>query len=131
MPARSKSFFPKGVVENFLQWCIISVVFALTPMLFTYIVMLLADKHLEFSLKGFVQAVSSRGELLIVAVALLGEAISDMLKRSSDKNLKFFVGFLFCLIPLILCCLLYAHIQTSNTALNKDLILLISSVAIC
>lgn len=130
MPARNKHLPPKGIVESLLQWSLTSVGFALTPMLFTYVGILLTGKSLEPGFNGFVQAVSSRGELLIVAVALLGEAVSDMLKRSSAKNLKVFVGGFFCLLPLILCCLFYAQIQTSRTPLDKNLILFISYTSI-
>lgn len=127
---RSKRFFPKGVGENLLQWSLTSVGLALTPMFFTYSGLLLTGKHVEPGFDGFVQAVSSRGELLIVAVALLGEAISDMLKKSSSKNIKLSVGGFVCLLPLILCCLFYAQIQTSSTPLNKNLIIAISNIAI-
>lgn len=130
MPARTKRFLPKGVIENLLQWSLTSVCLALFPMLFTYIGALMTGKHLEPGFDGVIRAVSSRGELLIVAVALLGEAISDMLKRSSAKNLKLSVGGFVCLLPLILCCLFYAQIQTSSVPLNQNLILLISNMAI-
>ncbi|PSB22181.1 hypothetical protein C7B65_01895 [Phormidesmis priestleyi ULC007] len=130
MPPRKKHFLPNGISMTLLIWCLTSVGFALTPMLFVYIGALLTGKHLEPGFNGFVQAVSSRGELLIVAVALLGEGVSDMLQKSSAKKLKISVGGFACLIPLIACCLLYAHIQTSSAALNQNLILLISSIAI-
>jgi hypothetical protein len=130
MPPRNKHLLPKGIVESLLQWGFTAVGLALIPFLFTYIGILLTGKSVEPGFNGFVQAVSSRGELLIVAVALLGEAVSDMLKRSSAKNLKLFVGGFVCLLPLILCCLFYALIQTSKTPLDKNLILLISNISI-
>ena len=130
MPPRKKHFLPNGISQTLLIWGLISVGLALTPMLFVYIGVLSTGKQLGPGFSGFVQAVSSRGELLIVAVALLGEAMSDMLQKSSSKNLKVFVGGFGCLIPLILCCLFYAQIQTSSTPLKQDLILFISSVSI-
>jgi hypothetical protein len=130
MPPRSKKAFSKGIPEALLQWGLISVSIALAPMVFTYVGILLTGKSVEPGLNGFVRAVSSRGELLIIAVALLGEGLSDMLKRSSSQNLKLALGGFGCFLPLVLSCLFYAQIQSSTVPLDPGIILLLSKMAI-
>ena len=101
---------PKSVTESLIQWSMFSVCVALLPMLFSYswIVLTKRPPHPDF-----IRAVSSRGELLIIAAALLGEALSDMLKRTRAKNLNLLIGSL-CLLPLMMSCFLFAAIQSAS-----------------
>ena len=129
MSAKKVRILPtKETTENLLQWMIVSLLLALTPMIFAYLWMALTKKPLSQGLWGFVKAVSPKGELLIVAVALLGEGVSDMFKRTRNKNLNLAIGGL-CLIPLLISSFCYAAIQTSAASqpLDQDLILQISS----
>jgi hypothetical protein len=122
---KQRRLLPKGVIENFLQWSIVSVGIALTPMLFSYFWILLTKRPPH---PDFIGAVSSRGELLIVAAALLGEASSDMVKRTRAKNLNLLV-FGLCLLPLMTSCFLFAAIQSIAPGqwLDKELILKLSN----
>lgn len=120
MPTKKVSFLPsKSTTESLLQWGIVSFLLALTPMIFAYLWMALTKKPLAPGFDGFVRAVSPRGELLIVAVALLGEGSSDMFKRSRNKNLNLLLGGL-CLIPLLISAFCYAAIQTAATSQPMD-----------
>lgn len=125
MSRKSQRLLPKSVVESLIQWSLFSVSVSLSPMLFSYVWILLSTRLPH---PDFFTAVSSRGELLIVAAAILGEAISDMVKRNRAKNLNLFVAGC-CLIPLILSCLVFASIQTSSPTqfLDKTLILKMSN----
>ena len=127
MPASKVRLLPnKATTESLLQWTIVSLLLALTPMIFAYLWMALTKKPLLPGFFGFVKAVSPRGELLIVAVALLGEGVSDMFKRSRNKNLNLFLGGL-CLIPLLISSFCYAAIQvTPASQLDQDWIFHIS-----
>lgn len=128
MPAKKNRILPtKETTENLLQWMIVSLFLALTPMIFAYLWMALTKKPLSQGLWGIVKAISPRGELLIVAVALLGEGLIDMVKRTRNKNLNLAVGGL-CLIPLLISSGCYAAIQTSvaSQSLDQDLILQMS-----
>jgi hypothetical protein len=115
----------KSITENLIQWGGFSVLIAMTPMLFSYLWIQLSTLPPH---PDFVRAVSSRGELLIVASALLGEALSDMLKRNRAKNLNLLIGGL-CLAPLMVSCFLFAAIQTAtqsqfpHQALDQEMIL--------
>lgn len=97
----------------------------LMPMLFSYLWIIIQTKQPPYP--DFIRAVSSRGELFIVAAALLGEAVSDMLKRTRAKNLNLLVGGL-CLLPLMVSCFLFAAIQSASPGqwLNKEFILTLS-----
>jgi hypothetical protein len=115
---------PKNVIENIIQWGIVSVGIALTPMLFSYCLIILTKRPPH---PDFITAVSSRGELLIVAAALLGEAVSDMVKRTRAKNLNLLV-FGLCLLPLMLSCFIFAAIQSASPEqwMNKEIVLKLS-----
>jgi hypothetical protein len=121
MSIRQHTLLGKGVVENLIQWAIFSVGIAFTPLLFSYFWILLTT---EAPHPNFVRAVSSRGELLIVAAALLGEALSDMLKRNRRKNLNLFIGGV-CLLVLMPSCFLFASIQTASLNQPLDLALIL------
>lgn len=123
---KQRRLFPsKNLTESLIQWSAFSVCIALLPMVFSYCLILLTKQPPH---PDFIRAVSSRGELLIVAAALLGEALSDMLKRTRAKNLNLFIGSL-CLIPLMMSCLLFAAIQSASPSqyLDKEFILLLSN----
>jgi hypothetical protein len=122
---RSRLLPSKNVSESIIQWVLFTVGITLTPMLFAYLLIILT-KQPPYS--DFVRAVSSRGELFIVAAALLGEAVSDMIKRTRAKNLNLLVGGL-CVLPLMMSCFLFAAIQSALPGqwLNKEVILLLSN----
>jgi hypothetical protein len=130
VPNKSTSWpLSKNVTENLIQWGSFSVLIAMTPMIFSYLWIQLST---PLPHPDFIRAVSSHGELLIVASTLLGEALSDMLKRNRAKNLNLLIGGL-CLAPLMISCFLFAAIQTSNQspfphrALDQELILRLSN----
>lgn len=122
---RNRLLPSKTVTESIIQWSIFTVGITLMPLLFSYFWIILTKRP---PYPDFIRAVSSRGELLIVSAALLGEAISDMLKRTRAKNFNLFVGGL-CLISLMLSCLLFAAIQSTLPGqwLNKEVILKLSN----
>ena len=125
MSTKQRRWLSKSVTESLIQWSAFSVCVALLPMLFSYSWIILTTKRPPYP--DFIRAVSSRGELLIIAAALLGEALSDMLKRTRAKNLNLFIGSL-CLLPLMMSCSLFAAIQSASPGqwLDTEKILLFS-----
>ena len=91
-----------------MQWLFFTVGITLAPLIFNYFIILLTKSSLT---NNPLISFSPKGEVLIVSAAIVGEATSDLFSRAIAKNYKLILGG-FCIVTLIVACLLFAFIST-------------------
>lgn len=96
-------------VERVWAWLFPTVLVALAPVVAHCLIGLLNRGLVNYSFQNFVTQISPRGELLIVAVTLVAESMSDLWRRQITKWQKDLIGAL-CLAFVILATIVFASL---------------------
>ncbi|MEM0978754.1 MAG: hypothetical protein AAGH78_00635 [Cyanobacteria bacterium P01_H01_bin.58] len=123
LPPKIKSMASKSInvgrkIERIWEWIFPTVVIALVPVLGQFILSLLNGEVDTSRYQGFEEIISPHGELLIVAVALVAESVSEIWKRQIPRWQKNVIGS-FCIGFVILSTFIYSGLSVTSTTVSS------------
>ena len=100
--------------ERVWEWMFPSVIIAIAPVVAQYFLNLLRGEFISYGSLSFIETISPHGELLIVAVALVAESISEMWRRQIPRWQRNSIGSL-CIGFVIISTLIYSGLSITFT----------------
>lgn len=122
MQKKPLSYKNNELLKRMIQWFIFTVVITLAPIILSYLLILMTKQNPQSDL---IEGISPKGELLIAATAIFGDATSDLFTRTRAirKHERNVLGGI-CIVGILATSFLYAGIQNqaSLVTLNQGLL---------
>ena len=99
-------------IERVWEWIFPSVIIALVPVLAQYFVNLLNGEFISYRTLSFIETISPKGELMIVAVALVAESVGEIWRRQIPRRQKSLFGSL-CISFVMFSTFIYSNVIES------------------
>lgn len=103
----------ESVIEKLLLWIVFNVIIALLPFFSRGMAASLNGKAVNW------QGILSDGELFLVAAAIAGGALGDLLLSGSKRRMPKIVVGGGCVVCVMLACFLYAYVRANTGAAGK------------